>query len=292
MTPRDTFLAAFTSMVWGLAFVATRFGLEGFTATQLTAVRFLIAALPVFFIARPKVPWHLLVLIGLTLFAGQFLLLFLAFRFGMPAGLASVTQQSHVFLTVLLAILFFRERPTVRQNAGMALAAAGLALIALTVGADLPAVALVLALSGALSWAVGNLLLKRVRGVPMFNLVVWCSLVPPIPMLLLSALWGEAPLPAAIRDASWAGLGGALYLGAAATSVVYAIWGGLLGRYPAAAVAPLALLSPVTGVVASAAVFGERFTATRYAGMALILAGLAIIVLPSVRQLAPGTFEK
>ncbi len=115
-------------------------------------------------------------------------------------------------------------------------------------------------------------------------------LVPPIPMLLLSALWGEAPLPAAIRDASWAGLGGALYFGAAATSV-YAIWGSLLGRYPAAAVAPLALLSPVTGVVASAAVFDERFTATRYAGMALILAGLAIIVLPSVRQLAPGRSE-
>ncbi len=240
MTPRDTALAAFTSVVWGLAFVATRFGLEGFTATQLTAVRFLIAAMPVFFIARPKVAWHLLVLIGLTLFAGQFLLLFLAFRAGMPPGLASVTQQSHVFLTVLLATLFFRERPTLRQNVGMALAAAGLVLIALTIGADLPATALILALSGALSWAVGNLLLKRVHGVPMFNLIVWCSLVPPIPMLLLSTLWGEAPLPAAIRAASWAGLGGAFYLGAAATSV-YAIWGGLLGRYPAAAVAPLGL---------------------------------------------------
>ena len=286
MTPRDTALAAFTSVVWGLAFVATRFGLEGFTATQLTAVRFLIAAMPVFFIARPKVAWHLLVLIGLTLFAGQFLLLFLAFRAGMPPGLASVTQQSHVFLTVLLATLFFRERPTLRQNVGMALAAAGLVLIALTIGADLPATALILALSGALSWAVGNLLLKRVHGVPMFNLIVWCSLVPPIPMLLLSTLWGEAPLPAAIRAASWAGLGGAFYLGAAATSV-YAIWGGLLGRYPAAAVAPLALLSPVTGVVASAVVFGERFTGTRYAGMALILAGLAVIVVTAGGQLRP-----
>jgi len=44
-------------------------------------------------------------------------------------------------------------------------------------------------------------------------------------------------------------------LGAAATSV-YAIWSGLLGRYPAAAVAPLALLSPVTGMVASASYAG------------------------------------
>ncbi len=288
MTPRDTMLAAFTSMFWGLAFVATRFGLEGFTATQLTAVRFLIAAVPVFFIARPKVPWHLLVLIGLTLFAGQFLLLFLAFRAGMLPGLASVTQQCHVFLTVLLAAVFFRERPTTRQGTGMALAAVGLVLIALTVGTDLPTAALILALSGALSWAIGNLLLKRAHGVPMLNLVVWCSLIPPVPMLLLSALWGEASLPTAIIYASWAGLGGALYLGAAATSV-YAIWGGLLGRYPAAAVAPLALLSPVTGVIASALVFGERFTATRYAGMALILAGLAVIVIPSRRRIEPQT---
>ncbi len=278
MTPRDTALAAFVSVVWGLAFVATRFGLEGFTAPQLTALRFLIASVPVLFVARPAVPWHLLVLIGLSLFAGQFLLLFLAFRHGMPPGLASVTQQTHVFLTVLLAALLFGERPTTRQGLGMILAAAGLVLVGLTVGADLPALALALALSGALSWAIGNLLMKHVRGVPMFPLIVWCSLVPPLPMLLLSALWGEAFLPAAVAGVSWVSLGGALYLGAAATSV-YAIWGGLLGRYPAAAVAPLALLSPVTGVVASALVFGERFTPLRYTGMALILAGLAVIVL-------------
>ncbi len=277
MTPRDIALAAFVSVIWGLAFVAMRFGLEGFTAPQLTALRFLIASIPVLFVIRPAVPWHLLVLIGLSLFAGQFLLLFLAFRHGMPPGLASVTQQTHVFLTVLLATLLFGEQPTARQGWGMTLAAAGLVLVGLTVGADLPALALALALSGALSWAVGNLLLKHVRGVPMFPLIAWCSLVPPLPMLLLSALWGEASLPAAVAGASWVSLGGALFLGAATSA--YAIWGRLLGRYPAAVVAPLALLSPVTGVVVSALVFGERFTSLRYAGMALILAGLAVIVL-------------
>jgi len=287
MTPRDTALAALVSIVWGLAFVATRFGLESFTALQLTALRFLIAAAPVFFIARPKVSWRLVVLIGLTLFAGQFLLLFLGFRYGMPAGLASVTQQSHVFLTVLLAALLLNERPTMRQGAGMVLAASGLALIGLTVGSDLPPFALGLSLAGALSWAVGNLLMKRVRGVPMLRLVVWCSLVPPLPMLLLSALSGEASLPAAIRGASWVSLGGALYLGAVATPI-YAIWGRLLGRYPAAAVAPLVLLSPVTGVAASAWVFGERFTPLRALGMVLILAGLAVIVFSSSRRTAPG----
>lgn len=283
MTPRDTVLAAFTSVAWGLAFVATRFGLEGFTPLQLTALRFLIAAAPVLIVPRPAMPWGRLVLIGLTLFAGQFLLLFLAFGAGMPPGLASVTQQSHVFLTVLLAAVVLRERPSGRQGAGMALAVAGLVLVGLTVGADLPAPALVLALAGALSWAVGNLLLKGAGHVPMLHLVVWCSLVPPLPMLVLSALWGEASLPAAVGRAPWASLAGAVYLGAVATSV-YAIWGRLLARYTAATVAPLALLSPVAGVVASALVFGERFPPARYAGMGLILAGLVVVVLPGVRR--------
>ena len=86
MTSRDTVLAALTSIVWGLAFVATRFGLDGFTATQLIALRFLIAAMPVLFLARPALPWHRLVAIGLTLFVGQFLLLFLAYRAGMTVA--------------------------------------------------------------------------------------------------------------------------------------------------------------------------------------------------------------
>jgi O-acetylserine/cysteine efflux transporter len=279
MTLRDIVLAVLTSVIWGLAFVATRFGLEGFSALQLTAVRFLIAATPVVFIVRPAVSWRLLILIGLTLFTGQFLLLFLAFEHGMPPGLASVTQQTHVFLTVLLASLLLGEQPTRQQIIGMSLAAVGLVLIGLTVGADLPLMALVLALAGALSWAVGNLLLKRAQGAAMFRLVVWCSLVPPVPMLLLSALAGEESLLARVAGASWSSLGGAVYLGAVATSA-YAIWGKLLGRYPAAAVAPFALLSPVAGVFASALVFGERFTLMRSVGILLILYGLGVVVLP------------
>lgn len=277
MTARDTLLAALTSIVWGLAFLATRFGLDGFTATQLLALRFLIASVPVLFLTRPALPWTRLVAIGLTLFVGQFLLLFLAYRAGMPPGVASVTQQSQVFMTVLLAVILFGERPSRQQRGGMALAAAGLGLVALTTGADLPLRALLLALSGAFSWAIGNVLLRQAQGVSMLALISWASLVPPVPMLLLSAFWGEASLPVAIQQASWTSLGAAVYLGAAATPL-FALWGGLLRRYPAASVAPLALLAPVTGVVASAVVFGEQFSATRLAGMALILAGLAVIV--------------
>src|SRR5712692_6782544 len=225
MPVRDMVLAALTSVVWGLAFVATKLALDSFTAAQLTALRFLIACLPVFFVKRPNIAWPSLVLIGLTLFTGQFLLLFFAFAQGMPPGLASVSQQMQVFFTVILAALFLRDIPTARQCLGMVVAFAGLALIGLTVGGDLRPLALALALAGALSWAVGNVLVKRNAAVPIFPLVVWCSLVPPLPSLLLSSLTDDRSLAAALAGASWLSIAAAIYLGTLTTIFGYAVWG-------------------------------------------------------------------
>lgn len=71
MTLRHALLAALVSLICGLAFVATKIGLEGFSAPQLTALRFFIAAVPILVLPRPRVPWPMLALIGLTLFTGQ-----------------------------------------------------------------------------------------------------------------------------------------------------------------------------------------------------------------------------
>jgi O-acetylserine/cysteine efflux transporter len=281
MPLRDMVLAALTSMVWGFAFIAARLALDSFSAPQLTALRFLIACLPILVVKRPTIAWSSLVLIGLTLFTGQFLLLFFAFAAGMPPGLASVSQQMQVFFTVILAALFLRDVPTTRQTIGMVVAFAGLALIGLTIGGDLRPLALALALAGALSWAIGNVLVKRHAAVPIFPLVVWCSLVPPLPSLLLSALYDQESLVAAMAHASWLSIAAAIYLGTLTTIFGYAVWGRLLQTHSSSVVAPFALLSPCTAILASAAIFGEAFAPLREAGMALILAGLAIVVVPA-----------
>lgn len=284
MRTRDIFAAALVSAIWGLAFVATKIGLESFSASQLTVLRFLIACIPVLFVPRPQIPWVLLTVIGLTLFAGQFLLLFFAFKAGIAAGLASVTQQTQAFFTVMLAAVFLREIPTARQTAGMFTAFAGLFLIALTVGVDLPLLALGLALASAFSWAIGNILVKRVGDVQMFPLMVWLSLVPPFPALMVSLTFDtDQSFVDALVGASWTSIAAAIYLGAIATIFAYVIWGDLLNRYSAAMVTPFALIAPCVGVVASSLAFGEIFGPVRYGGMALILLGLAIIVLPGRR---------
>jgi len=281
MTARDMILAALTSVIWGFAFVAVKYALDSFSAPQLVAIRFLIAALPAILVPRPQIGWLSIALIGMTLFAGQFLLLFFAYTQGLPPGLASVTQQMQAFFTVLLAAAFLRDLPTRRQWAGLAIAFAGLALIGSTAGSDLRPAALGLALAGAFSWAVGNVLVKRASTAPIFPLVVWSSLIPPLPALVISSVFERRPpLLDALAGASWLSIGAVVYLGAIATTVAYAVWGGLLQRNPSAVVAPFALLAPCTGILSSAVIFGEIPSLMRAAGMALILAGLAVIALP------------
>lgn len=279
MRPLDVALAVLVAVFWGLAFVATRIGLDSFSPSQLAAARFLIAGVPALFLPRPAVPPSRLIAIGLTLFTGQFLFQFFGIARGTPPGLASVVVQTQAFFTIVFAAVALRERPTGRQVAGMAVALGGLFLIAATVGGDLTTLGLALTVLSPVSWAVGNILLKTLPRVEMLGLIVWLSLVPPVPALILSvALDGPAALTRALPQASWAGLAAAVYLGAVATLVAYAIWGDLLRRYPVAAMTPFALLAPLVAASASALVFGERFPPLRLAGMALVLLGVVVIV--------------
>jgi len=78
-----------------------------------------------------------------------------------------------------------------------------------------------------------------------------------------------------------AGLAATLYLGLVATTFAYALWGGLLRRYPVATVAPFALLVPFVAALSTWMVFGERFGPVRLAGMAFVLLGLVLVALPS-----------
>jgi O-acetylserine/cysteine efflux transporter len=279
MAPVHVVLALAVAVIWGLAFVATRIALDVVSPPLLTALRFLVAAVPVLWLPRPAIPWRVLTLVSLFLFAGQFLLQFFGIALGMPPGLASIVIHTQALFTILFSALFLGERATGRQWTGTALAVAGLGLIAATVGHDLTLVGLSLTGLAAMSFGVGNVLLKRLPPVGTLQLVAWLSLVPPLPALGLAAvLDGPRALGVELAAASWRQRGAVLYLGAVATVLAYDLWGRLLRRYAAAVVAPFALLVPFVAAGASSLVFGERFGGLRLAGMALVMIGLAVIV--------------
>jgi O-acetylserine/cysteine efflux transporter len=281
MKPVHIAAALLVTVIWGLNFVFIRIGLQTFPPLLLAALRFAVAAVPALFLPRPAIGWPALIAIGATLFVGQFALLFTGMAHGMPPGLASIVAQVQVFLTILIGAVALRERPRRNQVAGAAAAFAGLALIALTVGGDVTVIGFTFSVASALSWAVGNILLRRAGRVDMFALVAWLSLVPPLPLLAMSlALEGPQAIGTAFSHVGWDGIVSVLYIAVLGTTFGYAVFGHLYKHYPVASVAPFTLAVPVFGMGSAAIVFGERFGPLRFAGMALILVGLAAVVLP------------
>ena len=266
--------------IWGINFSVIRIGLGTFPPLLLLALRFVIAALPVLFLPRPNVSWPRLIGIASALFIGQFSLLFLGMAHGMPAGMAAIVLQAQAFVTMLLAALVYGERLKANHFVGAALACAGLALIASSAGgSNFTTIGFVLVLGAAFSWAWGNVLLRGTGPVDMMALMAWLSLVPPIPLLILSALMeGPERMHYALTHITGSGIFAVLYLSVLSTTVGYGIWGKLVSEYPAAKIAPFALLVPVVGVLASGVLLGERFNASQLGGAVAVLAGLIVLV--------------
>lgn len=275
-------LAVLVMIIWGVNFTVVSLGLGSFPPFLLAALRFAVAALPVLIIPRPDVPWPRLIGVASTWFIGQFSFLFLAMAVGMPPGLASVTLQSQVFFTITFAALVYREFPRRHQLAGMGLALVGLLLIGSTIGTHgMTPLGFVLTLAAAACWAAGNVALRGVGRCDMLHLVVWLSLIPPLPLFGLAlAVEGPETVMTALSTVSWGGVGAVLYLAVPTTLIGYVIWGYLLKRYPLATVAPFSLLVPLFGTLSAALVIGEQFEVMRLIGIGLLVASLAIVIMP------------
>src|SRR4051812_30637486 len=205
MPRRHVLLALAVAVVWGVNFVVIDVGLDSFPPLLFAALRFTVTALPlVFFVRRPPIAWHWIILVGTFLSAGQFGLLFVAMDRGLPPGLASLVIQLQALFTIALAVAFLGERPRRGQLAGAALALTGIGVIAAGRSAGVPLAGLGLCVGAAASWGVGNVCTRLAQAPDGFALMVWSSLVPPIPLFLLS-LALEGPGAAGFRGVGWGG---------------------------------------------------------------------------------------
>jgi len=274
--------------MWGLNFTVIRFGLDEFTPFAFAAWRFLLGALPVLFVPKPAVSWATLAGIGGFMFTGQFIFLFFAMEAGLPPGLTSVLVQMQGPLTVVLAALFLREHATRGQWVGLAVAVAGVVVIARTVEGTANVLAIGLALLSALTWATGNLFFRTARGVSMFAVTVWASVLPPIPLALASILIdGPGAILTPILAPTWRGWFVLFYTVVPVMWLGYLIWGTLLRTYPAAKVGPVSLLVPCVALGFAAFLVGEPIGGLRLVGVIVVLGGVALGLFASARRLRP-----
>lgn len=302
MRPRHLLLALAIVFIWGVNFAIIKLGLRQVSPLALGVARFFLAAFPwVFFIPRPKVPLRLIALYGFLIFALQFGFLFTGMKLGMSAGLSSLILQLQVFFTIGLSVLMLGERPTAWQLAGALLAFAGVGVVALNVGGDVTVVGLLLLVAAAASWGGGNIVSKRISQLSttsnVLGLVVWGSLFA-LPVLLAVALVLDPQhLVSSFTGLDWVSVGSIAYIVYLSTLLGFAVWAGLLARYPVSTVAPFTLLVPVFGFLGSAALLGEPLQGWKLGASGLVIAGLCVNLFgsrlvattPRVRPDARGT---
>jgi O-acetylserine/cysteine efflux transporter len=288
MKPADVFIAVLVAVIWGLAFVASRIALDEFSPELMTTLRFAIAAIPCLFVRKPDVSWPLLIAISFSLFLGQFLAQAFAIAQGVPVGLSSVIVQSQALFTIAFAALIFQELPTRMQAVGIAIATLGLLMICGTVGYDFSVAAFAVLMISPVSFAIGNLALRRAQHARMYDLFAWLCLAAAVPLFALTLVTnGPQPTWHALSHMSLTGLACMIFLGGISTSIAYWLWGRLLRDYPAAQVVPFALLVPFVGSAASSIVFGETFGPLRLAGMVTVIGGIAVMLLAKRPQALP-----
>ena len=272
----DMLMAVAVAIIWGLGLVVAKAAMGHFPPILLMALRFTLTAACLMWFFRP--PWPLLkdiFWVGLFSATIQYSLTFTGLA-GIDVSTAAILVQLEVPFGILLAWLVLRDRITPRQLAGMVLAFAGVVCIVgePRLSGNLIHVALVI--GGAFTWAVGQIMIKRLGEVGGFVLITWVAVMA-TPQLFIASWLLESDHLAAIRSASleiWAAVG---YLGVVMTALGYALWYRLLGLYPVSRVMPFLLLLPLISVAGGIIFLGESLTVKVIIGGLCILAGITLI---------------
>jgi len=265
--------------IWGYGWVATKVALGYSQPLTFAALRLALSAACLFLVLivmrrplrPPPLAWTALIaFLQTTLFIGFSML---ALSIG-GAGKVAVLTYTMPFWLLLLAWVFLGERLHGLQWPAIAIAFTGLVLVVQpwhTGGA----MSGLLACAGGLAWAASALVVKlmqRRHHVDVLSLTTWQMTLGAIPLVVLAALTYSGG-PQWTTGFIW----GLAYTVLLANAVAWVLWLYALRSLSAGAAGLGTLAIPVVGVVAAWLQLGERPSAGEAAGMALIVAALAII---------------
>lgn len=195
----------------------------------------------------------------------------------------AIAGQLGVPLSLILAILIDGERIAWRRTVGILLALAGVTLLVFDPRIVDERLGIFLTFGASLCWAIGNLLFRRLAGVPVLTLYGWQALIS-IPLLLLASHFAEPGGLAGLRHVPMGAFGWIVYSAIAATLIGHVGMSWLLQRYPVTLITPYTLPTPLLAVVFATMYYGTPVTPLMWVGGALTIAGVAIITLRSAQK--------
>jgi drug/metabolite transporter (DMT)-like permease len=269
------------ALIWGASFLFIKVAVRELTPATLIVGRLGLAAITLGLLVpfvvgsgetvrQLHANWVWLVVVALVNTAIPFWLLSWG-ETRIDSGLASIIQASVPIFNALIAFVAFREvRVTGMRLVGVGVGFLGVALLvgAQPEGKVLGALAVV---GMAFCYGLGGLLTGRYLGPAQPVVVSFASTA------IATLVWlpvGIAQAPAEMPG--WKTIGSVLVLGIPGTALAYLLFFGLVGGAGAAYASLVTYLIPPIALAYGAIFLGERFGASAFGGLALILAGVAL----------------
>ncbi len=282
MKAADVLLAISVAIIWGMGFVIAKAAMTHFSPILLMALRFTLTALCLVWFTRPPAsllkPLFWISLISAAL---QYSLTFNGLR-GIDASTAALLVQLEVPFGLLLAWVAFGDRISLKQGLGVIVAFCGALLIIGEPRLSGDLVYAFLVISGAFTWAIGQIMIKRLGNLGGFRLISGVAMFA-APQLYIASFLLESEQLHQIETASMDAWGAVVYLGLVMTAFAYAIWYRLLGLYNVNQVMPFLLLLPVSSVLGGIFFLGESLTTKIALGGCFAIAGVAMITIRGLR---------
>jgi len=273
--------ALIVAFIWGTNFVTIKLAYGSFPPFLLLALRFTLTIFPlIFFVPKPNTSWKLIFMIALFLWLGQFSFIFVGMYLGAPAGLTSLILQSQTIFTLIFSILWLQYRP--RQGEIIGLTLAGLALLGIAIerftGGTWIGIAIVC--PAAICVSLSNILFAKYKPEKPDHplaMVVWTSLIPPIPMFIASYVFeGPNALAVAWETLTVVTASSLAYTTYFSTLVATSLWAFLLRHHNPSQVVPFTLLIPIFGMGGATLFLEESYSYMTLGYATLVLVGLSI----------------
>ena len=282
----ELLLAASVPLLWGIGFTFAKAGLNEFPPLFLMGLRFSLASLVlVWFVPIPRSQLKQIFWISFVGSTLQYGMTFTGLSM-LDASLAIIIIHLEVPFSVLLAAIILKDKPGIQRILGMLISFAGIVLIAGQPSLRGQLSAILLTAAGAMMWAVGQVMVKRLKNPPSgFALTAWIGVFSGPQMILGSFIFEDSQLES-LSNASWIGWGVILYLALIMTVLGYGIWYSVLSRNPVSKVMPVMLLLPVFTIASSMFFLGEHPSLMIFMGAAVVIGGVSMIVITKDSKLS------
>jgi O-acetylserine/cysteine efflux transporter len=272
---------------WGGSFVFSKLAVDQMPPLLFVALRFMIVSL----LLAPFLRWHpgqmgKVALISIFTGAAHFGLMITGLAMADDVAPVAIVIQLGVPFATLLSVIVLHERLGIWRITALAIAFAGVMVVGFDPSVTQYGGALLLVIAGAFMMAVGTIFMRQVRGVPVYDMQAWLSLLAWPPLLIVSLMLEGSPV-GPIQTADWVVWAGLAWVVFGTSLIGHAAYYWIMQRHEVGLTAPFMLLAPILGAAGGAVFLGDLITWRMVVGGALTLAGVLIITLREGRGNRP-----